>query len=391
MFIYSILLIFIIFTTRPSLLGELYSVAGLSVALLSCITALALKELRPLNYIDIPLFSLPILLWFYLFAAGSLQDSNIEYLAKALFGSTATIVMCYSIMGFERLYPTFEKMFVRVMGVLGFLGAISYVLALIFGVEAIRMYELYTPNYMRASRVIFPFGVVYHDYSFYTRGTESTIWRMQSVFREAGIAQCFYLWTMSLGIIKTYPRWTVLGSFLGVVASFSTIGVALFCMVASYFLFIRSKQLNTTIRIICFFTTPLIGYLVLYYAPVVGLVHKVKTHTASVQGRLDSFMFGEYSNLIFGNGLYSSKISSGGSLIGQIPQIGIIGFVLAISFFAVSILKYTPNISRLDKLVVIGPFVATNLVSQPLLDAPGVFLLVIITTCSTGKIASNKR
>lgn len=382
-FLSSIIPLVIIFF-RPMLLGDLFTVVGMGLMMVSCVVALLIQKSYKVNLRkhDRTLYGLVLLLWVYLLASGVANvDANVEFLLKAFAACVLVILSSICFIRLNGFYTTFEKVVVLGLALLGFLGVLSYVATLYLGIGSTLIYELQVADsYHRPARIVLPFGVIYQDFN-----TGSVVvWRLQSVFREAGIAQCFYLWGLSLAIVRGHRWWVVFGCFLGVVTCFSTIGAACLCLTASYFIFLRSERIHISLRLFASIFLPIVGFAALYYTPGIGIVHKINTHQVAIDYRTEAIFNADYSSIFTGSGLYSVEFG-GGNLLGLVPEIGILGLLLVILCYGYALMMPTQGISFSDKLVVLGPIMLTGLVAQPFLDGPAIWFFILVT-CAGRKL-----
>lgn len=374
---------------RPTILGQNYTVVGLALLLLGSIAALLIKSSKKqkLSQADAITFTLAILVWIYIWTSGVFLDSDKEFLTKSVVANLAAILFAFSLVRLRDFYPIFERMSVKIMATLGWLGLISYIAALFIGIESTHLLDIQVEEHRRPIRLIAPLGFVYADYQ---TATESFYWRLSAIFRESGIAQGFYIWTLSLSLIRGHKKWITGGSLTGVIMCFSTIGIGLLVIVLSYFIFIRSDRYRKSIRVIGIPLLPVVGFAALYYAPGIGIASKAQTHQASLLYRTDAIFNADFSNIITGAGMYSGNLT-GGSLLAQIPAIGAIGFTLTMAFYLYALMRYTPHLHQLDKFAVVGPIIITCLVTQPLLDAPFLWMLILLTVCGKRDVVTNQR
>ena len=82
--------------------------------------------------------------------------------------------------------------------------------------------------------------------------------RLQSVFRESGIAQAFFVWAFAMAYFGSKNKWLLLGLIFGLLLTFSTTGLTT-ALIVFPLVFFAKRGLSGTIRhkvitIIMYFT-----------------------------------------------------------------------------------------------------------------------------------------
>ena len=105
--------------------------------------------------------------------------------------------------------------------------------------DSLLIFEIET-GYPRPSKVIFPFSILYHEMT--AGGVQ--ILRYQSIFRESGISQAFYIWSIVISIYMSKDKWIILSLFCGLATTFSTASIALSLLIIPIALFTNHSFKN---------------------------------------------------------------------------------------------------------------------------------------------------
>jgi hypothetical protein len=214
----------------------------------------------------------------------------------------------------------------------------------------------------------FPFtiiyGVLHYDYI--------ELPRLLGLFRESGIAQMFMIWALyNLKSIGLNKLWIKVLLIVGVILTFSTAGIAVLCINM-----VAQQLLN--FKILRDFLMIAVAYSVIIYAPFIGLEDKQDTgHGKSISDRQVA-TFNAWETLKehpLGVGFNNSKVSySGINLLGASNMIGVIGFTLCLGTYLLPMLAAD---NRKRYFLAVLPIIITSLTSQPLLDAPFLYIMFL--------------
>ena len=222
--------------------------------------------------------------------------------------------------------------------------------------------------------VYFPFSV---GYGLYPIGG-SELLRFGGLFREPGILQVFLLWGIVYALNERMPKVLVVAMIVGVTTTFSTIGIALLpgILLAWAIYRIRTELVSKAAIAVAGVALML---LLTFYAPAVGLSAKSEVRETSITDRTEASNTGLLNAVEnpIGVGLYDEleTANSGITLVALAGQIGIFGFLLAVATYVVPATVTGQN--RGAYLIAVFPVLLTNLLSQPLLDAPLIYVLLL--------------
>lgn len=376
---------------RPMLLGQVNTLYA-SIFTLGFVLLLSLiyKFKRNIQ-LDIFFYGSLILFWFLILILGTLGSSNIEFLIKAFLANTILVVsVCYFFLSNKELLIKVINSFIYLLAFLGISSVISSSLFL-FGMslDSLLIFEIET-GYPRPSKVIFPFSILYHEMT--AGGVQ--ILRYQSIFRESGISQAFYIWSIVISIYMSKDKWIILSLFCGLATTFSTASIALSLLIIPIALFTNHSFKKTniqTITLVYFFTifvVPILFYLAYYYTfelPYIGVNSKLLTHSTSINDRLPNV-----EEITFlGSGIYSSDVQNSAiNLLKGSKSLGLMLTLFYIYFYTLMCWFGTPKGDGIKIFVCLLPLFLTSLISQPLVDAPFLYLLLYVTRATPWKLES---
>lgn len=367
---------------RPMLFGEINTFYA-SVFILGFILFLGFiyKFKRDIK-IDILFYGSFILFWFLILILGSLGTSNIAFLIKAFLANIFTVVsICYFLLSNKELLIKFTNSLIYLLALLGISSVVSSAFFLVMSIDSLLMFEL-DMGYPKPSKVIFPFSILYHEMT--VGGIQ--ILRYQSIFRESGISQAFYIWAIVISIYMLKNKWIVLCLFCGLATSFSTASIALTLLIIPIALFtnrsFKKSNSNTTLVLAYFFAifiVPILFYFAYFFTyelPYIGVNSKLLTHSNSINDRLPNI---EEITLL-GSGIYSSDIQNSAiNLLKGSTSLGLILTLFYMYFFTLMCWLGTSKGQGLKIFICLLPIFLTSLLSQPLVDAPFLYLLLYIT------------
>ncbi|ADL07282.1 LicD family protein [Thermosediminibacter oceani DSM 16646] len=367
---------------RPSIFGEMYSEYGLGI-----ITAILILDLIKHRFVIpgrikkyLPFLFWFSFLWFYMLITALLFiSSNFVFAVKAFILNFITVWAVALILARGERNYLFFRWFGRIMAILGYSSLITFVVSFFYPLNNLYFGQIVTPSYRAAGQIYFPFTIRYGRYTF----GDFVLLRDQGVFREPGILQAFANFMLVRALNFKEKFWVILGLLMQLVFTFSTATLFLTPITLGlWHLFIsNNRRKYWKFRLILFsrFTSAFMGVLLIIvgaiaflHFPGFGFSDKLLTHETSISDRVDNMIQGFVAGLEkpFGIGLYGVNRSNAGiNLVAATEQIGIIGFILAIGVYIVSVLS-APARARKKFAIMIMPLFITALVSQPLLDAP---------------------
>ena len=198
--------------------------------------------------------------------------------------------------------------------------------------------------------------------------------RLTGLFRECGIAQLFYIWAISEAeYYFNIPKWIKRLLVLGLLFCFSTMGYVnlVIWMCAKLFLNMKNSMDKKSFRR----NLLLILYLVIFVIafaniPGIRIADKAKvSFNARFGGYMEIFELFK-SNPLFGTDSFVENSSSG--LFQMIYQIGLVGLILYYSIILFAFF-HAQNKKRFILANLAG--IITLTISQPIWDAPLLFLL----------------
>jgi hypothetical protein len=375
--------------TRPSLFGQSFNlVGGLGIIAVTCASLLMCVDRQiiigrrsPERSIAISLF----VFWCYVFGYSVFfGNSDIELLLKASAGGFS-VPICFLLLSSNTdLIPRTFAIFARVNAILGYSLAITFLLIPIVGYAALRYYTYTIVGYDDATGVsgngdiLLPFSVVYGSL------TEYGIFRFCGIYREAGLAQAFFVWSF---IFLVYSRarfaW-IAGAFLGALFCGST---AVVFSLASAAIIHFGSQATKSARSLFILLGLMIGLtLVALFAPGLGLVDKAVTHGSSLTDRREAMEMAlpsaDIVKWFFGHGMFfdgpSSVQNVGINAISSIFHYGVVGLLLYVATFFAGVYGASSRSQAIRYFTLISPILVTSLFFQPIVDAP---LAIAILFC----------
>lgn len=357
---------------RPSLFGEEFTYVGSVVVFaVGCMVLLLGKcEVRLLRLTVLSQGS-AITLWTWLALHSYLAGVSAVFPVTA-FG-TVTLCCAGALLGFSNS-ECHDAFFASLRGYLALMGAsylVTAVLAQVVGLDTLYVGTVSVKHYAEATRMHLPFTFAYS----YREVAGILLPRSGAGFREAGIAQAFYAFS-----ILTMPRIDRLRDrvvfvlfIIGGFGALSTIGMGIVGVSA----LARLANVGHASKIRVNWTT-IVGALLAYWAIDFGMNDK----GVGLSRKLDSMSYFDRERQTmdglayfwahpFGAGMYSTASPAGINLLSLLGNIGILGLVAVIGNIVAS---WLGSENRLQKFVAMLPLFVTGLFSQPLLDAPLVFL-----------------
>lgn len=376
--------------SRPAILGGNNPEIGIALGIVALFIHIGELLLTRSTAIVLPhhnriITLLVIILWLYLSLHAMILGS--KNLATVFYGSLANIgiISVFAIvLGDRRTRIVFFRAFILILAA----QALSYIVTLIltqrYGLSELQLFTISVKGYenLGTGQVCFPFTVIYS----YVNFDGVIIPRLQSIFREAGIAQAFYAWAF-ITSETLWKRSTSIKAILmiGLISTISSIGMA----IAPLYLFaiaLRSSNLfqkqREGVQALVIIATLAMSWPIFYYTasnlPYVGLTNKAQYAEASISIRDDSISDGlrELMSHPLGIGLYNTEVGNFAAihLIGESQFVGVPGILLVLLLYWYPL---TTAVSRISYALAIGPLFLTALVSQPLLNAPLIYVMFL--------------
>lgn len=367
------------FMLRPTFYGQDASTYGLILLLVVVIIQLFedLQKQRKMYFEkkNILFFSFLLALWLYLSIHILIINSiNMEWTLKAsLINIAVGGISLYVLRGtFNHI---FFKTLIYIFMILTFSYFITVLLSFFVGLNSLFLYQdkLLGESYIYffdSGKVFFPFTQSYG----FTYFGQIVFPKALGFFRESGIFQAFLvssffavdtLWSKNQKTIKFII-------VLGILSTLSTAGMAIF-MICIIIKFLMEK------RLLLGFLSIIVGLFAIYFLPGIGIIDKTLIMGDSINDRINSSLEGLQLLIRYPFGLGFNYISEnrnlGINLIGMSSMIGFIGLLLVL------LLYFAPVFSTKNKkqyLLILLPLFLTLLTSQPILDAPAVYIFGFI-------------
>ena len=364
------------FLVRPSGMGQEYTTIGLIIAFLAIAMYVIFygKRIRfKSKDKNTSIFIACYIFWGYLLLHSWLNSSEGIVMAFKAFLSNMIIITIYFILLNDKVinYKFFRGIFMLIkITIVSWI--ITIVISTIIPIDNLFMFKLPIEGYETSGKVYFPFTVLY---GFMTVGEQMKLPRLLSFYRESGIAQMIFIWYYFM--LKQYNLENKINKIIliiGIFATFSTSGIFTFIFLLGLKYLIEKNNIkNYMIAIVVI----IISFYTLFNAPYIGLNDKMTSHGESISTRLDMSIRGieKFKNNPFGIGLYGDLgiQNVNINLISSLYVIGFIGFLLYINIYLTPLLKMNKENKKIYIVSVAGIFI-TVLLSQPLIDAPSVYL-----------------
>lgn len=366
---------------RPTLFGGSTTAYGLmAVTFALSIYLLAQLRARPfvLSRLNASVMVSSYLLWGYLGSQALFMGStNVDYAIKATIAHLVAITVFALALSAPLANRAFFRSFVYLLALLGLSAMVTTALSLIVPLNLLYLFHLNIEDYRYAGDVFFPFSVKYSNFT----SSGFVFSRFLGVFREPGIAQAFFAWSLVYAWAHRMPIWLSVGLIGGTVLTLSTGGIVTVLLISGLWLMMK-RRARFTLRSIFLYLFAFVMLCIIpiafLYAPYIGLITKSETHLESITDRTTNAVDGIEDAIRnpLGSGFYSRTTEGSAiSLLAATGQIGVLGLLLALLvFFSPSfVLKRK---TRRIALVAVTPLVLTSLFAQPILDAPLVYLLL---------------
>lgn len=364
------LLFLTLLTIRPSALGENFTALGL-LFLGCCIFVFFIENYR-IKRIDLRSDVLPTVILVSVYGVYVIVQSTITnspILDFTIKGFITNIFVTFSfalLLSDNKVHFRLFRLCIQFMILLIISYYITIILSLVIPLDSLILFQI--DVYGSPRNIYFPLTPIYGVMT-----VENHVFqRFLGFFREAGITQAFIIWAyVSLKHygLENWKNKIVL--ITGIIATFSTAGIAVFVATICFKMLLNGK------KIISLFVIPMI-YVIIMYAPYVGLADKLVTHGTSVTDRT-GVMLQSLKMLFenpFGIGVGNSPIleNSGINFVAYSHMIGIIGVFLLLAIY------FAPNLIVKNKkgyMLSVFPIFTTSLFSQPIIDAPFMFVMIL--------------
>ncbi len=355
-----------------NLVGGIGVIFSTFAFLLTCSgTRVLVAKSSPELHVAVALF----LFWSYVFGMSIVfGTSNLQNLFKATAAGFG-VPICFLLLSSNgNLVDKTFSAFARINSVMGYSIAITICLLPIVGYSGLRLTSYLIGGYDYADSgtgdILFPFTVVYGklvDYGLY---------RFCGIYREAGIAQAFFVWSFVYLMYSRAKAFWIIGSLLGALLCGSTAVIFSFATVAIVHFGSRSLHRQRELLIL----VSLLGLmaLLLLFFPGIGLVDKAVTHGSSITDRQDAMALAlpgkDIGRWLLGHGLFYESTKAienvGINAVSAIFGIGAVGFALYVYTFFAGAFGNQTFVDASRYLTLISPFLITSIFFQPVIDAP---------------------
>ncbi len=326
------------------------------------------------------------ILWTYISLHAMLANSkHLDTVFYALIANVGLIFAFSIVLGDERTRIVFFRCFVVIMLVPIASYTVTLLLAQRYDLDALKLFRLDVKGYedKGSGWIYFPITPIYS----YLKFDGAVVLRLQDVFREAGIAQAFLAWAF-FAADMLWKRRILIKIFLlaGIVATISTVGLALapvltiLWVISNAKIFKNSRGfLKLTVLLISGVIALAGSYFIALNIPYIGLLDKANYASQSISDRETSSTNGikELLDNPLGIGLYNidDGTFAGINLIGASQFIGVAGCVLVLFAY---FFPLTTSKNKLNYMLLIMPLFITGLTSQPLLNAPLIYVMFLL-------------
>lgn len=361
--------------TRPSLLGEVTTIVG-SLGFFLC--GLATLELCGISRLLLERTMLSqgsaIILWLFLMFHSLFNGVPGTYMMTAFLTISLSSVGACLAFSNRAVHDAFFSAFRVYLA----LNALSFIITVLLTI-VLSLPSIYLTTISIGRYALSEYGDVYLPFTIsygYREYFGITVPRLGAGFRESGIAQAFYACSIiSIPHLRSLKQYLVFALLLvGGLATQSTTGMALvgiaFCV-----RIMRLEGLGKLSRIGLIVVMTILGFFAIDFAindETVGFA--AKEDTESYFDRRDQTEAGlkDFFKNPMGVGVYSPDAPGGINLLSSLNTIGIIGII----FVVVNIIStWIGSFDRTTKAFYILPIFLTALTSQPLLDAPLVYVV----------------
>jgi hypothetical protein len=388
----ALLLVFALFLVRPSALGQSLTPVGLGLTAVAVVMyagaggltrQLSKSAFQGVVVVGAAFLFYTLYEFMLVFLYGSLYT---EFYFKQTLAALVVIVGYGAFLGTANNNRIFFQQLSTTVALLGASCLITLILFQFFNRNSLHLFDIAVKGYsdqvqgfdaMTATRtgaVYFPLSMLYGDF----RVPGFDLARFSGMFREAGIFQAIASFCFAVEWFTRKSKLRLFGHVAAVIASFSTLGVAVLAGVGGL-IYIERKglRLRTLVIAAAFAVAAICAVL---YMPAIGLATKAVTHATSVDTRTDAIKVGTAGFLKnpLGAGPYSDPNPNASiSLIASIGQIGLIGFLLQV--IVLSGVRGLQFRLQLRRIVACMPLLVTALVSEPLAGQAMIYILAMVS------------
>lgn len=357
---------------KPTTLGSILTPVGMALAtlLLLLLTKVKLKFSR--NEIK---FIVAVSL-FYLYRVMRGLSSGIDVsLVKALLSVLCLVLLIVTVTKDPRYRKAIPKIFIYILCFFVVSYCATFLMSFfVSSIRALRICSIEMPGYGYTLDLYLPFTPAYGTVRFWGK----TVLRLSATFRESGIAQMFYVWAISESDYY-FPKNKVVKIILllGVIACQSTAGyICLFCYLALKIVIDLKNTRNLSNLFSVLGVVILLVAVVWIYSsiPQLNLDTKNAYSTGARLGNIEDILETLKKHPFFGTDIVDYDLY-GNSLFQLSAKIGLVGLFL---YFHIVFRAFHMSKNRQRFLLSISSVFLTLLMSQPIYDAPIVFMMMVL-------------
>jgi hypothetical protein len=377
-------LVLSLFLQRPAALGQNVAAIGLIcvIALTATYALLNPRAMRLHTTLSRDFAMLAALVCAYLayetVIAISFGLTDLVVFTKE-FVITLVVLVCYGFfLARVENNHVFFRQFTTVVSLLGWSSFTTFVLMLFVDWESLELFTITINSYEGTSEGI-QGGTVYLPFSMLSNiftGQEIPLPRFNGFFREPGIYQAVAAFCVVLASLAGRSFWIQLGLALGILCTFSPLGVATLIAAWGITFFLKRPSFGRFVAVLAFLS---VGAAAALYTPIIGLSDKFETHATSITDRTIATERGldAFAENPLGDGLARSREENDGiTLLAGIGSIGLLGFLLQVMVLSGFRLQFSRN--ELLRIGCCAPILVTALFSQPIYGAAMMYVLVMV-------------
>ncbi|WP_315905500.1 hypothetical protein [Vibrio fluvialis] len=361
----------LLFLSRPSLFGQNYATLAI---ILSFPLFLLLKDVKLKFWSMIYIIAI-ILFWSSLLLSGLLHVSDSVRLAKSVISSIVPTLAVILALSSEKYSLKFYNLLAFITALCGYSALISNLLLFLLGGGGgdYIVFSIDIADY-KPALVYFPFTLSSGEINV----LGNTFLRLTGYMREPGIFQAFSIFSFIYSKIYNMNKLIILGSFLAVILTFSSVSFVL--LLISYSILISGRIKSYFLKLSIFIIGFITAFYIFIFLPGFGYLDKVRTHGASVTDRTTAInnSITLFTENPFGVGYLANIENSTGNinLLASLSSIGIHIFFIFIAIYLLPIL-FLHKSQLVRYLALTLPLFVTLLFSQPVFDQPGIFVLFL--------------
>lgn len=366
-----------VFFVRPSAMGNEYTSVGVGLVIIAFLLHLmdAYYRSKKIGFSrQNNIIFLGVLMLFCYIGLQALlvpNHQNIVSVLKTVLANVALISFAAMILSDERTKKMFFQWFTWLTLLTCISVLVTFILTTVIPLEHLFLFQIRygtSGGYQEAGQTYFPFTTLYGVLNY----EQLALPRFLGLFRESGLTQMFILWMLyNLESLDMNKVWVKIVLIVGLIFTFSTAGIA--------FLFINlvAKYL-VNLKLWRALLLGLVAYLAIFHMPFIGINDKIDTgHGTSVSDRQQA-MTNAWNSLQdhpMGVGFNNNDVhNSGINLLAASNMIGVVGFLLCLLVY---FLGMTAVENKKRYFLSVLPIVLTSLFSQPILDAPLVYIMFL--------------